>query len=151
MRTLKYQARFIELADVINSGMPEQVVVLTQQTLNGAKKAVNGAKLLIWGVAYKRDVSDTRESPAFDIMSGLDALGAELSYFDPHVPTIRHAGRQMHSLAADVSYADFDAVVVITDHSGQDYQRLLAEAQLIVDTRDALHTTKGDHSKVVKL
>jgi len=151
MRSLKYQARFIELADVINSGMPALVVVLTQQALNKAKKAVNGAKLLIWGVAYKRDVNDTRESPAFDIMTGLEQLGAEVSYFDPYVPTVQRSGHEMRSVAATISYSDFDAVVVITDHSDQDYERLLAEAPLIVDTRDALRNAAGDKDKIVKL
>jgi UDP-N-acetyl-D-glucosamine dehydrogenase len=151
MRSLKYQARFIELADVINSGMPAQVVILTQQALNKEKKAVNGSKLLIWGVAYKRDVNDTRESPAFDIMTGLEQLGADVRYFDPHVPTVQHGGHEMRSVAANIEYGDFDAVVVITDHSHQDYDRLLAEAPLIVDTRDALRNARGDKNKVVKL
>src|SRR3954469_13067152 len=84
MRTLKYEARFIELADAINSNMPREVVVLVQEALNKRKKAANGSRVLVAGVAYKRDVSDYRESPAFDVISGLEHLGAHVDYLDPH-------------------------------------------------------------------
>lgn len=151
MRTLKYQARFIELADVINSAMPDHVVALTQAALNHAQKAPNGSKVLIVGVAYKRDVSDHRESPAFDIIHLLEELGASVDYLDPHVPEVDEGGIVKKSVPLDVAYAPYDAVVVVTDHAAVDYQRLLAESQLVVDTRDALRDTPGDHSKVTRL
>ncbi len=151
MRSLKYQARFIELADVINSAMPDHVVALTQQALNSAKKSINGSKLLISGVAYKRDVPDHRESPAFAIFEALEQLGAELSYLDPLVPKLDEPSWSMESVGADVAFGDYDAVVIVTDHEVIDYARMLDEAQLIVDTRNALQSVEGDHSKVTTL
>ncbi len=151
MRSLKYQARFIELADTINSAMPGEVVLLVQEALNRHKKAVNGAKILVAGVAYKRDVSDYRESPAFDVIHGLRTLGAELSYLDGHVPEVDEHGMEMKSVSASVRFDAYDAVVIVTDHSGVDYARMLREAPLLIDTRDALRNVEGDHSKVLRL
>ena len=152
MRTLKYQARFIELADTINSDMPEYTVSLVQEALNHhAKKAANGSRILVSGIAYKRDVADYRESPAFDIITGLQKLGAEVSYVDPYVKDVDDHGVNMRSLPTDVSYADFDAVVVVTDHKAVDYTRMLREAKIVVDTRDAMRNIEGDKSKVVRL
>jgi UDP-N-acetyl-D-glucosamine dehydrogenase len=151
MRTLKYQARFIELADTINSDMPEFTVGLVQEALNGVKKSVNGAKILVSGIAYKRDVADWRESPAFDVITGLQRLGAVVHYVDPHVKEVDDHGVNMRSVPTDVSYAEYDAVVVVTDHRATDYGRMLREAKLIVDTRDALRNVEGDKSKVVRL
>ncbi|MFO0760701.1 MAG: nucleotide sugar dehydrogenase [Byssovorax sp.] len=151
MRSLKYQARFIELADTINSAMPTEVVSLVQEALNRQKKAVNGSKILIAGVAYKRDVSDYRESPAFDVIHGLRALGAEVSYLDRHVPEVDEHGMEMTSVRTDVRFSDYDAVVIITDHAGVDYARMVREAPLVVDTRDALRQIEGDKRNVVRL
>jgi UDP-N-acetyl-D-glucosamine dehydrogenase len=151
MRSLKYQARFIELADTINSSMPGEVVLLVQEALNRNKKAVNGSKILVAGVAYKRDVSDYRESPAFDVIHGLRTLGAELDYLDAHVPEVDEHGMEMRSVASSVSFADYDAVVIVTDHTGVDYARMLREAPVLVDTRDALRNVEGDHRKVLRL
>ncbi len=151
MRTLKYQARFIELADSINTAMPEYVVMLVQQALNGAKKAPNGSKLLVVGVAYKRDVADYRESPAFDIIHQLHSLGADVRYYDPHVPEAEEGGIVMKSEPGPVAYGEYDAVVIVTDHKVIDYARLLQESKIVVDTRDALRGIAGDHSKVVRL
>ncbi|MEO7327768.1 MAG: nucleotide sugar dehydrogenase [Minicystis sp.] len=151
MRSLKYQARFIELADTINSAMPGEVVLLVQEALNRQKKAVNGAKILVAGVAYKRDVSDYRESPAFDVIHGLRTLGAELSYLDPHVPVVDEHGMAMRSVSSSAHFGAWDAVVIVTDHSGVDYARMLREAPLLIDTRDALRNVEGDHGKVFRL
>jgi UDP-N-acetyl-D-glucosamine dehydrogenase len=151
LRTLKFQARFIELADAINSAMPEYVVSRVTDALNDQKKAVRGAKILVAGVAYKPDVSDVRESPAFDVIAGLLRLGADLSYVDPHVPEIEEAGPKMESISPFASFAPYDAVVVITHHRAFDYERMLREAKLIVDTRDALRDVPGDRSKVFAL
>jgi UDP-N-acetyl-D-glucosamine dehydrogenase len=151
MRTLKYQARFIELADTINSDMPEYTVTLIQEALNKVRKAANGSRVLISGVAYKRDVADHRESPAFDIIHSLQALGAEVSYLDPHVPEVDEGGLVMKSVPTDVAFGEFDAVVVVTDHRAIDYARMLREAKIVVDTRDVMRHVDGDQSKVVRL
>jgi UDP-N-acetyl-D-glucosamine dehydrogenase len=151
LRSLKFQARFIELADAINSAMPDYVVSRVTDALNGRKKAVKGAKILIAGVAYKPDVSDVRESPAFDVIDGLVRLGAEVAYVDPHVPHIDEGGHAMQSVSPFASFAGYDAVVVITHHRALDWERMLAEASLVVDTRDALRGVRGDREKVVTL
>jgi UDP-N-acetyl-D-glucosamine dehydrogenase len=151
LRSLKFQARFIELADAINSGMPEYVISRVADALNGRKKAVNGAKVLIAGIAYKPDVSDVRESPAFDVIDGLVRLGAVVSYVDPHVPDIEEAGRKMQSVSPFASFAPYDVVIVITHHRALDWQRMLAEASLIVDTRDVFRGFSGDREKIVTL
>jgi len=151
MRTLKYQARFIELADNINTGMPEHVTMLVQSALNGAKKAANGSKILVSGVAYKKDVADYRESPAFDIIHQLQSLGAEVKYHDPHVSECDEGGIVMRSESNSVKYGDYDAVVIVTDHASVDYKRMLNEAKLVIDTRDVLRNVDGDQSKVVRL
>jgi UDP-N-acetyl-D-glucosamine dehydrogenase len=151
LRTLKFQARFIDLADAVNSSMPEYVVSRVTDGLNGHRKAVNGAKILIAGVAYKPDVSDVRESPAFDVMDGLIRLGARVQYVDPHVAEIDEAGVKMKSVSPSASFAAYDAVVIITNHTAFDYDRMLAEAPLIVDTRDALRGLHEKSDKVVTL
>jgi UDP-N-acetyl-D-glucosamine dehydrogenase len=151
MRTLKYQARFIELADTINSAMPMEVVSLVQQALNRDKKAANGSRVLVSGVAYKKDVADWRESPAFDIIHGLQSLGAKVDYVDRRVPEVEEHGIAMKSVSTGVDYGSYDAVVIVTDHSDVDYARMLKQARLIVDTRDALRGVEGDQSKVVRL
>jgi UDP-N-acetyl-D-glucosamine dehydrogenase len=134
LRTLQYQARFIELADSINSGMPGYVVERTSEALNDQSRALRGSKILIYGVAYKRDVRDVRESPALAIIHELKRRGAQVAGIDP-----------------SASFSAFDAVVVVTDHALLDRERLLREAKLVVDTRDALHNVVGDRSKVYGL
>jgi UDP-N-acetyl-D-glucosamine dehydrogenase len=151
MRSLKYQARFIELADTINSAMPGEVVALVAEVLNRHQKAVNGARLLVSGVAYKRDVADCRESPAFDVIHGLAALGAKVDYEDRHVPELDEHGTKMKSVPASVAYGEYDAVVIVTDHRGVDYARMVREAKVVVDTRDALRGVAGGEGKVVRL
>jgi UDP-N-acetyl-D-glucosamine dehydrogenase len=151
LRTLKYQARFIELADTINSAMPDYVVERVTDALNDHKKSVKGSKILIYGVAYKRDVNDMRESPSFHVMHGLITRGAEITYMDPHVPSFDEEGLKMSSVDPASSFASFDCVVIVTDHQKLDRERLLREAKLIVDSRDALHGVAGDRSKVYGL
>ncbi|HKQ69675.1 MAG TPA: nucleotide sugar dehydrogenase [Polyangiaceae bacterium] len=151
LRSLKFQARFIELADAINSAMPEYVVSRVSDALNSRKKSVSAAKILVAGVAYKPDVSDVRESPAFDVIDGLIRLGANISYVDPHVPEINEGGHKLSSVSPFASFATYDAIVVITNHRALDWPRMLAEAQLIIDTRDALRNVPGDHGKVATL
>jgi UDP-N-acetyl-D-glucosamine dehydrogenase len=151
LRTLRYQARFIELADSINSAMPAYVVGRTSEALNDQSKALRGSHILVYGVAYKRDVSDTRESPALEIIQGLSKRGAIVTYMDPYVPTLSKDGLECTAVSSDTDFGSVDAVVVVTDHSALDRERLMREANLIVDTRDALHGVQGDRAKVYGL
>jgi UDP-N-acetyl-D-glucosamine dehydrogenase len=139
LRTLNYNARFVQLADEINSGMPAYWVGRVQDALNGQKKAVCGSRVLVLGVAYKKDIDDVRESPALDIIELLRQKGALVRYHDPHVPIIRHDEGDLHSepdLAAALGAAD--CVIIVTDHSAYDWQDIAARVRLIVDTRNAL-------------
>jgi UDP-N-acetyl-D-glucosamine dehydrogenase len=151
LRTLQYQARFIELADSINSGMPGYVVERTSEALNDHSRAVRGSKILIYGVAYKRDVRDVRESPALAIIHELKQRGAQVAYMDPHVPQLDEEGAKLTSVDPATDFAAFDAVIIVTDHTLLDRERLLRQATLIVDTRDALRDVVGDRSKVYGL
>jgi UDP-N-acetyl-D-glucosamine dehydrogenase len=142
------EARFIELAGYINGQMPHFVADKVQNALNDAGKPVKGSRIHVMGVAYKRDIDDMRESPALDVMLLLKQHGAVLSYSDPHVPVIRVDGLNLES-APDESAAEADCVVIVTDHSAFDYQALVRNSRLVVDTRNAL---KGFHSdKIVRL
>jgi UDP-N-acetyl-D-glucosamine dehydrogenase len=151
LRTLKYQARFIELADSINSGMPDYVIERITDTLNEVGKAVRGSKILVYGVAYKRDVTDVRESPAFDVMVGLQNRGGVVSYMDPYVPAIDDHGVKMQSVDPAGRFDGYDLVVIITDHKALDRQKLLSQSKLIVDTRDSLRGVEGDRTKIRSL
>jgi len=136
MRTLDYRTRFIELASEINSEMPEFVVGKVRSALNAHKKAVNGARILVLGVAYKRDVNDVRESPALDIIGLLVADGADVEYHDPLVPQLAEDGANLASVPlTDQALTDADAVVIVTDHTDVDYARVLEHAAVVVDAR----------------
>ena len=136
MRTLNYRTRFIELASEINAEMPEFVVGKVRSALNGRKKAVNGSRILVLGVAYKRDVNDVRESPALDIIGLLAADGAEVSYHDPFVPDLAEDGANLSSVAlTDQALTEADAVVIVTDHTDVDYAQVLERAAVVVDAR----------------
>lgn len=148
LRSLKYEARFIDLADSINSAMPSYVVQRVVSALNGEKRAVNGSRLLVYGMAYKANVSDVRESPALTIVHELQGLGAEVEYMDPYVPEVDEDGVRLSAVADDRSFSDYDAVIIVTNHDALDKERLLREARLIVDTRDALRDVPGDRSKI---
>ncbi|MEK6607666.1 MAG: nucleotide sugar dehydrogenase [Myxococcota bacterium] len=139
LKTLKYHARFIEMAGEINSGMPQVVVQLVADALNDTRKALRGSRVLVIGVAYKRDIEDVRESPALDVLEFLHARGAEIAYHDPYVPELRLGPLALRSEPLD-ALASWDCVVVVTNHSNIDYRRILAEAPLVLDTRNA---TKG--------
>jgi len=146
--------RFIELAGEINTAMPHVVVERIAEALNDDGKAVKGSKLLILGVAYKKDVDDARESPAFEVMELLQARGATVVYNDPHIPELpkmRHHAIQMKSVPLDPeTLAGVDAVVVVTDHSRYDYHVILEHSKLVVDTRNATAGYKGGKARVVK-
>jgi UDP-N-acetyl-D-glucosamine dehydrogenase len=138
-----FDPRFIELAGHINGGMPHYVVEKVAEALNTKRKAINGSKILVAGVAYKRDIDDLRESPALDVMGLLHSRGAVVSYTDPYVAAIEArdwSGRaDLKSVALSRgSFAAYDCIVVITDHQAFDYAAMVDEAELIVDTRNAI-------------
>lgn len=134
-----FECRFIELAGHVNSSMPEYVVTRVADALNSVRKPINGSKVLIVGVAYKKDVNDMRESPALDVLELLTRRGASLQYADPWVPRLEHDGRTLTSVdLADALRQKPDCAVICTDHSQFDYNGLVASGTLIVDTRNAL-------------
>jgi UDP-N-acetyl-D-glucosamine dehydrogenase len=138
-----FDPRFIELAGHINAGMPHYVVEKVAEALNTRRKAINGSSILIAGVAYKRDIDDMRESPALDIMGLLIDRGANVDYADPYVPVVH--GREW-SGGYDVrgielkkgAAAKYDCVVIVTDHKTFDYDAIVSEADVVVDTRNAI-------------
>jgi UDP-N-acetyl-D-glucosamine dehydrogenase len=151
LKTLNYNARFIEMAGEINSHMPDYVVDLVGEALNEAGKAVKGSKILVLGVAYKKNVDDCRESPAIDVIELLRKRGASVSYADPHVPELRHDPVSMDAVpydAATISAAD--CVVVVTDHAAFDPDLLARHAKVVVDTRNMLKG-RAASGTVVKL
>jgi UDP-N-acetyl-D-glucosamine dehydrogenase len=143
------EARFIDLAGNINGNMPHFVVGKVQNALNNHGKAVKGARVHIMGVAYKRNIDDMRESPALDVILLLKKLGAEVSYSDPYVPTLKLDGIDLSSQDVLASAKKSDCSVIITDHTTFDYKGLIDSANLIVDTRNALRGFESD--KIVRL
>ena len=145
-----FRTRFIELAGEINVSMPYHVLSSVASALNQHKKALNGARVLVLGVAYKKDIDDLRESPALTIIELLQKEGAQVSYNDPYFPFIgkgRKYDLQMTCTPLD-NLGQFDCVLIVTDHSDYDYARIVRESQLVVDTRNA---TRGIQSpKVVR-
>jgi UDP-N-acetyl-D-glucosamine dehydrogenase len=142
-----FQTRFIELAGEINSAMPYHVVSSVSRALNQHGKALKGAKLLVLGVAYKKDIDDLRESPALTIIELLQKDGAQVSYNDPYFPSIgkgRHYDLQMKCVPVD-DLAKYDCVLIVTDHSDYDYARIAQHASLVVDTRNAMRGIQGDN------
>jgi UDP-N-acetyl-D-glucosamine dehydrogenase len=152
LKSLNYYARFIELAGDINSHMPEYVVERVNRALNQKKKSLKGSKILVLGVAYKRDIKDVRESPALDVIKLLENGGAEVSYNDPHVPSIRMDDSVMKSVKlTEALLQSADCVVILTDHTAYDYDWIVKNSQLIMDTRNASRNVKQNQSKIVKL
>jgi UDP-N-acetyl-D-glucosamine dehydrogenase len=131
--------------------MPNYVVERASTALNDKSKAVRGAKVLVYGVAYKKDVSDIRESPAFAVIHGLMQRGADVSIMDPFVTEVDEEGVVLTAVDPKSSFSDYDLVVIITDHTAMERERLLKEAKLVLDTRDALRGISGDRSKVYGL
>jgi UDP-N-acetyl-D-glucosamine dehydrogenase len=149
LKTLDYNARFIELASEMNLQMPEYCVSKISKALNAVQKCVNGAKILVLGVAYKKDISDVRESPALDIIRLLESDGAKVDYFDPYVPQVRANGHLKSAVSiAPENVSRYDLVVLTTDHSNLDYSALVESAQLVFDTRNAI---SGSFENVIKL
>src|SRR5687768_14968214 len=156
-----FDSRFIGLAEEVNSRMPDHVVQLVSDGLNDARKAMNGSRILLLGVAYKKDIDDVRESPALSIIDRLRAKGADVHYHDPFVKEIRfddaHTEGSGEPLASepltDEALGAADCLVIVTDHSEIDYGRVCQLAPLIVDTRNALNgeVRRGSSARIIRL
>jgi len=145
-----FRTRFIELAGEINTNMPYHVLASVAGALNGRRKSINGARILVLGVAYKKDIDDLRESPALTIIELLQKDGAQVSYHDPYFPFIGKGRKyDLQMKCADLKNLEqYDCVLIVTDHSDYDYRAIVEQAQLVVDTRNA---TRGiESSKIVR-
>jgi UDP-N-acetyl-D-glucosamine dehydrogenase len=145
-RQYGFEPRFIELAGHVNAAMPHATVDKIADALNVQKKALNGAQILVAGISYKRDIDDMRESPALDVMGLLHQQGARVQYADPLVPTLAGrswlGGYDLESLTLDPpTIARADCVAILTDHTAFDYDALVSQASLVVDTRNAIKRT----------
>jgi len=149
-REYGFYTEFIELAGKVNESMPYFCRSVVSQALNHTlQRSLKGSRILVLGVAYKPDISDTRESPAVKLIALLRAAGSDVEYHDPHVPSFRENGISMSSVALDP--ASYDCVVVVTDHSRIDYAQLVEDSQLVVDLRNATGDNGKGSDKVWKL
>jgi UDP-N-acetyl-D-glucosamine dehydrogenase len=156
-----FDSRFISLAEEVNSHMPDHVVRLVSDGLNDDRKAMNGARVLVLGVAYKRDIDDVRESPALSIIDRLRTKGCEVSYHDPFVRELRFDDAHTESSGAPLSSIELsdeqikasDCVVIVTNHSQIDYRRIVELARLVVDTRNALNgdLRRASSARIIRL
>ncbi len=138
LRSHDFTARFVELADAVNSRMPFHVLEVVTDALNDERKAVNGARILVLGVAYKPDVADVRESPALAVIKLLTDKGAEIAYHDPFVPTVQVGGQSLGSVSlSHEAVSTADCVLILTHHTGIALQPVVEGARLVVDTRNA--------------
>ena len=141
-----FESRFIELAGHINAGMPRYVVERIGDALNSQTRAINGARVHLFGVAYKPNVSDIRESPAIDIALLLDERGARLSYSDPYVPCLSEKRLALDAIEPGTALTEgIDCAVITTDHTGFDYDDIAQRAPVVVDTRNALKGIDRDN------
>lgn len=151
LKTLNYNAKFIELASSINSYMPNYVIEKIINILNKYKKSVNDSKILILGIAYKKDINDYRESPALEIMEKLYNLGAQIYYNDEYIPELYFKNKKIYSTKLNKEIlAKADCAVIITDHSHYDYKWIVENASVIFDTRNATKHIKN-RKKIIKL
>lgn len=151
LKTLNYNAKFIEIASNINSYMPNYVIEKIINILNRYRKSVNDSKILILGVAYKKDINDYRESPALEIMEKLYNLGAQIYYNDEYIPELYFKDKKIYSikLSKDI-LIKMDCIVIITDHSYYDYKRIVENASVTLDTRNATKYIKN-RNKIIRL
>ncbi|MGB2988089.1 MAG: nucleotide sugar dehydrogenase, partial [Phycisphaerae bacterium] len=153
-RQYDMSTRFIELAGEINTSMPEYVITRLAEALNTRKKAVNGSKVLVLGLAYKKDIDDLRESPSIELIEMLKARGARVDYNDPYVPRTpkqrEHNLRMTSAKLTEKMLKSYDCVLIATDHSCYDYTWIVKHAKLVVDTRNATTHVKTGRRKIVK-
>ncbi|MCE2433414.1 MAG: UDP-N-acetyl-D-glucosamine dehydrogenase, partial [Candidatus Latescibacteria bacterium] len=152
LKTLNYNARFIELASEVTRSMPNYVVDKITDALNEYERCLKGSNILILGVTYKPDVSDIRESPALDIIEMLVEKGAKVSYSDPFVDHLQTDSLDLKSTSLrKINITDADCVVIVTHHSDWDYEWIVKHACCIVDTRNATQAVSGKKDHVFKL
>jgi UDP-N-acetyl-D-glucosamine dehydrogenase len=152
LKTLNYSAKFIELAGEINSSMPHYVVDKIANALNDRGKSVKNSRILVLGVAYKKNSNDFRESPALDIWKLLEEKQAKVIYHDPHIAFVPFDSQIVKSENLDASLLkEVDCTVIVTDHSSYDWQFIVDHSRLIVDTRNATRKTKAGNCRVIKL
>lgn len=153
LKTLNYSARFIELAAEINGNMPLVVARKATELLNQRRKSVNGSRVMVLGVAYKRDTSDLRESPALDVLRLLQSRGARIGFHDPYNGGIRIDGGRLLKVTplTPANLRNADLVVIVTDHSSYDYNMIARHSKLILDTRNATRAVRVGRSKIHKL
>jgi len=152
LKSLNYNARFIELASEINTNMPRFVVGKVQDALNGVGKPVKGSKILVLGAAYKPDIDDLRESPSLDVIHLLEQKGAMVDYHDPYIPHIHQDEWDMDSVTdLNSALTSSDCVVIVTNHKSYNYSEILEKSKLIVDTRNALGKIGRRNPKVTRL
>ncbi len=153
-REYDFTPRFIQLAGEVNVAMPYYVIDRTIEALNRRRQCLNGAKILVLGVAYKKDIDDDRESPSYVIMELLMARGARVFYNDPHIPRLKPGRKHRFTLEStplsEATLGDMDAVMILTDHSSYDYPWIVEHAKLIIDTRDATRRVRGGQEKILK-
>ena len=153
-REYDFPTKFIELAGEVNTAMPYYVVQRIMDALNRRKKSINGSRILLLGMAYKKDVDDPRESPSFKLLELLQEKGAEVHYNDPHIPVLPQMRKYSFNLKSTdltpATLASMDCILLATDHSAYDYQFILDHADLIVDTRNAFNGLRGAEHKVMQ-
>jgi UDP-N-acetyl-D-glucosamine dehydrogenase len=146
-----FHTKLIETAGQINDSMPEFVVENAMKLLNTKKKAINGAKVLLLGVAYKNDIDDMRESPVLKVIEHLEKNGADVSYNDPFIPEFKHNGKEYKSVDLEENIDKADIVIITTNHSAYDYEAIVKRASLLYDTRNATKDVKNNRNKINKL
>ena len=148
-REYNFWARFIELAGEINEQMPHYVVTTINYALNKNKKTINGSKVLVWGVSYKKDIGDTRESAALNIIPNLLHKGAKIDYFDPYAKELKIGNKTLRSIRySPIILKNYDLILILTDHSGFNYEEIAKKSKLVVDTRNAIKSRK--HKNVIR-
>ncbi|MBW9171004.1 nucleotide sugar dehydrogenase [Clostridium estertheticum] len=146
-----YHTKLIEASGIINDYMPEFVLENVMKLLNGQKKALNGAKVLLMGAAYKKDIDDMRESPTLKVIEQLEKNGADIIINDPFIPAFTHNGKEYVTVNWEDEIKSADIVIITTDHSSYDYERIVAEATLLYDTRNATKHVVNNREKINKL
>jgi UDP-N-acetyl-D-glucosamine dehydrogenase len=152
MKTLNYKTKFIDLAAEVNTSMPEYVVHTLMDGMNMHGKALNGSNIMVLGMAYKNDIDDLRESPAFDVYNLLEDRGATVCYHDPYCPSFKRDGGEVESMPLTAELLQsLDAVVITTAHSNVDYQFVVDNAKLVIDSRNATKTLNNTEGKVLRM
>src|SRR5260370_20918412 len=152
-RQFEFQTKFIELAGEVNTLMPHYVVQRTMEALNRHRKTLNGSRLLVLRAAYKKDVEDVPDSPSLPVISLLHQRGAVVDYHDPYVPALTELNGvgELRSLALTAeALSGYDAVLILTDHSNVDYQWVVEQAQLVIDTRNATQQVGADRGTITR-